>query len=285
MFLHEPGEEADSYTRQDLSTIQHAARQIDGKSSMPRSNSSRSGTKTVEEGHTEPVEYSALPPTASWATKASPPLQNSKLSRPNQSTTTSPIKPASIAQHPSNGTSTAEVRASASSVHADSQSAIALSATNHDQRSIMPPIVPAGDQRLEPNATLQLFESALKLLSLSSSVKFSFSSQLLAKEDMAGAQSMPPLFAFSEKLQSDHTADAADTKILESGARQISRYSFLDKPKMSEHLLEQQQMMQGGTIMGLRSGATPPPPGLFGNGQREGQEILSMVGGQSKGIY
>ncbi|KAK7206739.1 hypothetical protein BZA70DRAFT_113028 [Myxozyma melibiosi] len=280
MFLHEPGEEADSYTRQDLSTIQHAARQGDSKSGLTRQTSAKttsSSTKAADDNHAESTESSALPPTASWAAKASPPMQNSKLTRPSQQTA-SPVKAPAISQVTNNAPTASETTTITLQSDPPTQPA---------KQEQVPPITFSADKVPEDrNATVQLFESALKLLSTTSSVKFSFSSQLLAKEEMMGAQSMPPLFAFSDKVQSSYQTGSSDTKATETGSRQSSRYNFLDKPKMTEHLLEQQQMMKGGSVIGLRPGATPPPPGLFGNGQREGQEILSMVsGGRSKGIY
>lgn len=98
MFLHEPGEEADSYTRQDLSTIQHAARQ-----GLPSSNTAVKATRIKSSGtpvsahsmpapvapaantasHSEDDHHSetgsALPPSVSWAQKASPPTVNQQL--------------------------------------------------------------------------------------------------------------------------------------------------------------------------------------------------------------
>lgn len=102
MFLHEPGEEADSYTRQDLSTIQHAARQglnkpqlktVSAGSAMSgRDGSAGPGTRSespADRDHShsqvhsqahEPVASSpspmmhdsALPASVSWAHRASP---------------------------------------------------------------------------------------------------------------------------------------------------------------------------------------------------------------------
>jgi CCR4-NOT transcription complex subunit 4 len=80
MFLHEPGEEADSYTRQDLSTIQHAARQ---GLQRPASRA----TKTAEEETTvTPDTPPALPATVSWAHKPSPPSVAQKLDTPGTAT-------------------------------------------------------------------------------------------------------------------------------------------------------------------------------------------------------
>lgn len=84
MFLHEPGEEADSYTRQDLSTIQHAARQgikphqkSSATPSKPASTTSNDDSNQNE--HNEGEGPSALPATASWAAhRGSPPVNNNQ---------------------------------------------------------------------------------------------------------------------------------------------------------------------------------------------------------------
>lgn len=107
MFLHEPGEEADSYSRQDLSTIQHAARvnrsqmnkrgdanqvsyhqhqqqlqhqhQQQYQQQQQQQQQQLHGSSSRE--HIEP-ETHGLPPTVSWAQKASPPTVNQPLAKP-----------------------------------------------------------------------------------------------------------------------------------------------------------------------------------------------------------
>ncbi|KAK9432008.1 hypothetical protein V1505DRAFT_366978 [Lipomyces doorenjongii] len=288
MFLHEPGEEADSYTRQDLSTIQHAARQGDMKPGLPRApTKSAVVPKANEESHSDVPEPSALPPTASWANKASPPVQNSKLSRPTTAAG-SPLRPAALVN-----------QSTAPHLQSESQSQFLTKSVQsqqppvpQEQRLSVVNAAPQskGDKIVIPNPTLSLFENAIKMLSNSSSIKFSFSAQILAKEDMASVQSMPPLFAFvSDKSQNGKMADKQseakhDGLRSDSHARQGSRYNFSEKLNNSEHLLEQQQMMQGGSVLGIHSGSTPPP-GLFGNGQvRDGQDLISQLvsGGRLK---
>lgn len=66
MFLHEPGEEADSYTRKDLSTHQGIKM---GMMGMNRNNSNSNLFSSYEEQEEEPVV--ALPATAHWGDAAS----------------------------------------------------------------------------------------------------------------------------------------------------------------------------------------------------------------------
>jgi CCR4-NOT transcription complex subunit 4 len=98
MFLHEPGEEADSYSRHDLSTIQHVARQ---DSTNTKEKSSKPATKlypsnTEQDNHNYPQHLnashdhhdhngrpSALPASVSWATKPSPSVSAVKISQPS----------------------------------------------------------------------------------------------------------------------------------------------------------------------------------------------------------
>lgn len=84
MFLHEPGEEADSYTRQDLSTIQHAARQgIKPHQKAAATPSKPASTTSNDDNHqnenNEGEGSSALPATVSWAAhRGSPPVSNNQ---------------------------------------------------------------------------------------------------------------------------------------------------------------------------------------------------------------
>ncbi|KAK9462972.1 uncharacterized protein V1516DRAFT_620668 [Lipomyces oligophaga] len=284
MFLHEPGEEADSYTRQDLSTIQHAARQGE-KGMSVRSNSSKptptAPTPKVED-HAELVpEVSALPPTVSWASKASPPITNSKLTRPGIVQLGS--RTTSMAQGISSGSNS--VNSSTSSAHSADAPSSATSAGTAPPQVIHLQL----ERPTEVNHTLAVFENALKVLSTSAPIKFSFSAQILAKEEMVNAQSMPPLFAFSENFKSSTdmngtvaVSEADNNTTVEPNSR--SRYTFLDGAKVNDHFLDQQQMMQGvpySSSAGNVRGVATPPPGLFGNNQQEGQEILSMLGSSS----
>lgn len=64
-YLHEPGEEADSFTKEDLATLRHAAKDTEHKIKPASMHFSPIGRKSDTHG-TEQTE-SALPRTASWA--------------------------------------------------------------------------------------------------------------------------------------------------------------------------------------------------------------------------
>lgn len=111
MFLHEPGEEADSYSRHDLSTIQHVARQ---DSSNTKEKPSKPATKlypsnTEPDNHNYPHHQSpshdhqehndrpsALPASVSWATKPSPSVSTVKISQPSFPPLPAAPKPAPV---------------------------------------------------------------------------------------------------------------------------------------------------------------------------------------------
>lgn len=65
-YLHEPGEEADSFTKEDLSTLRHAAKDAEHKI-KPASLGITQPPKRSEFLTTNDAESSALPKTASWA--------------------------------------------------------------------------------------------------------------------------------------------------------------------------------------------------------------------------
>uniref|UniRef100_V5ERB5 Transcriptional repressor n=2 Tax=Kalmanozyma brasiliensis (strain GHG001) TaxID=1365824 RepID=V5ERB5_KALBG len=65
-YLHEPGEEADSFTKEDLSTLRHAAKDTEHKI-KPASLGITQAPKRSDFLGSADVESSALPKTASWA--------------------------------------------------------------------------------------------------------------------------------------------------------------------------------------------------------------------------
>ncbi|GAO51503.1 hypothetical protein G7K_5602-t1 [Saitoella complicata NRRL Y-17804] len=86
MYLHEPGEDIESYTREDLSTIQHTAKQAEFRPTptppqsatpqptrvIPSAVSRPRGGFDMEYSGSSDAEGSALPATASWASNSKP---------------------------------------------------------------------------------------------------------------------------------------------------------------------------------------------------------------------
>ncbi|KAK9451967.1 uncharacterized protein V1518DRAFT_369051 [Limtongia smithiae] len=280
MFLHEPGEEADSYTRQDLSTIQHTARQAESKPGLSRTSTTttrslNSTTRAVEENLVETPEQSALPPTASWAAKSSPPVQNVKLAQPATSIRTASSTSSIISQ------SNADSRNQLESHQHDNHSVAPRRTSIEDTWSNSEQLPSKALKSSIVNPTLSLFENALKILSTSSSIKFSFSTQILSKEEMIGAQAMPPLFAFSS-IKTQDAVTVETSKSSENSSRQTPAYSIMESGSLPGRLLEP-QLMHNTPFMGFNRGATPPP-GLFTPASADTQDIISLVSGsRSKG--
>ncbi|WFD30050.1 RING-type E3 ubiquitin transferase [Malassezia sp. CBS 17886] len=66
-YLHEPGEEADSFTKEDLATLRHAAKDTEHKIKPASMHLTPIVKKPGSSAHADPPEVSALPRTALWA--------------------------------------------------------------------------------------------------------------------------------------------------------------------------------------------------------------------------
>ncbi|KAN0061738.1 transcriptional repressor general negative regulator of transcription subunit 4 [Thecaphora frezii] len=66
-YLHEPGEEADSFTKEDLSTLRHAAKDTENKIKPASMGLTAIPKRTDSAAGSDSLEGSALPKTASWA--------------------------------------------------------------------------------------------------------------------------------------------------------------------------------------------------------------------------
>ncbi|ODV90334.1 hypothetical protein CANCADRAFT_2062 [Tortispora caseinolytica NRRL Y-17796] len=193
MFLHQPGEEADSYTRQDLSTMQHSAKQ--GHSGAP--------------GTTGPPSVSGSPASAKPAAmnggtaasksnvssrSASVNLDNRRSVTPEASASpTAPwAKPAAVVSHIAAPISTQTSRAPTPQ---------AVKQPSH----LLPHTQPNSQSQLYSYlANTDLYQSldkTVEFLAAQSNVKnfkIKISSSALSELDLKQARSMPPLFSFSK---------------------------------------------------------------------------------------
>ncbi|AOW06525.1 RING/Ubox like zinc-binding domain-domain-containing protein [Yarrowia lipolytica] len=270
MFLHEPGEEADSYTRQDLSTIQHAARQGIQKQQRQQQQQQRygdfqqhsqpspvqpntpirhqSGHAAVAQHATEDIHGNALPATASWA-KQSPTTPAGKLHTPAQA---SPVKPTPVEP-----------------------------AVNYP--------MPDPDPKRQMDFTLPLFKNTLKSLS-KNKFDFVFSSAILKSLDLDDDKnSLPNLFAFSK----DNIMDPSKHESSEFLEGQFTPFAIFSGgkaaalPLASDETQSFQQLMKGGPTDKVPEQAATPPPGLMGDSnqkQHHSQELLAhLMNGGKKG--
>lgn len=85
-YLHEPGEEADSFTKEDLATLRHAAKDTEHKIKPASMHLMPITKKTVDASTSsgDAPEGSALPRTASWATAGKPESGASSPSLPSR---------------------------------------------------------------------------------------------------------------------------------------------------------------------------------------------------------
>lgn len=155
MFLHEPGEEADSYTRRDLSAMQHRhGLPNGGSSSLSAGTTTSSGSAPSSAGTTHSANTATLPPQSVWGktthANVSAPATASNTTT-NISNTTAAPTPSPL--HPSND------------------------------------ITPLAS---DANTALQCLSQCLDSLK-DSTQRFVFSSPLLSEEELKG--SLPPLFS------------------------------------------------------------------------------------------
>ncbi|ANB12730.1 CCR4-NOT core ubiquitin-protein ligase subunit MOT2 [Sugiyamaella lignohabitans] len=277
MFLHEPGEEADSYTRQDLSTIQHAARGGSGSTGTANSGpgSSGSGPGSASSGPTSgPASAVAAAAVASSGVAASPAPAQRVMSRSSTRLVDSnhgeddkeaPALPASVswahkASPPSvasklhigksggdvsaPGTAPASPSTSAT-VTAASGTANASSSGAGSADSVPSHLLPQPEpQQIDP--AIKIINENLECLSNKSSFSFVFSSNILSEDDLNN--SLPPFFSFSKTAVSKEPA-AIDTGKFASlfasfnktgGLGANKGYNLLSLAETDEQLLQSQ---------------------------------------------
>lgn len=277
MFLHEPGEEADSYTRQDLSTIQHAARQetTGTQPSIPHQQQQQQQIKLKKPYSSEhdfpPIGHhqdqsdhgSALPASVSWATKASPIVPTAKIHQPS-------FPPLPIVKPAAPVAETAHVKED-------------------------PVIIP----RREPPKTdpaMKFMEDSLKMFS-ASSYDYKFSQDILTSQHLSDTL---PLFAFTNKFSTTHSSSDIDLppyiftsisltpshpKIDLINSFQQRDPEPVSTPTMQTPVISQAQALS--RFDNLKT-STPPPPGLSGNGStapsQNSQELLARLMKRDTGL-
>ncbi|KAG4304275.1 hypothetical protein PORY_002250 [Pneumocystis oryctolagi] len=172
MYLHEPGEDADSFTREDLSTFQYTAKstQIASPKDINTTSVSIRSSKLADTISSNDLftsnenEGSALPPTVSWATKNQP-SQASLLSKS--------LIPPNI-----------------TSMDGVASQKIVPQSTQHTS------ITTDSITSLSKTDTTVFLDKILEHL-CSGQFKFVFSSTILSPEDLKAAQTMLPLFTFN----------------------------------------------------------------------------------------
>ena len=181
MYLHDPGDESESFSRQDLSTYNFKQEGMslpvgNSSSGMARSESQSEVTNRArysngDQHETESTDGPALPSTASWA------------ARNAQKFASQPPPPANQQTAPS---------ASYSTYPPPQQQQQQTSSSTQLKGKAKPLIKPA---KPIVSPSKQLFAAALSCLS-DTSFSYSFSQSLMDSPEFIEAESMSPLFAF-----------------------------------------------------------------------------------------
>lgn len=289
MFLHEPGEEADSYTRQDLSTIQHVARQGTTPSAAqgsapqhqaappqaPQSQQPKARKPLSSEQDFPPIGHhqeqqnsehgSALPASVSWANKASPVVSAAKIHQPAYPPL--PIaKPTVPAPEPA--------------------------PTKEDH------VVVPRREAPKPNPAMKFMEDSLKALS-APSFDYKFSQEIVSSQHVASSF---PLFSFTKACSNDEPA-VADRELPPYIFTSISLTSSHPRfnallPLKEPELIHTTPLMHTPVISNAQNLArydnlktsTPPPPGLAGNNSnnatpsQNSQELLARLMKRDTGL-
>lgn len=228
MYLHEPGEDLDSYTREDMSTIQHAAKAAEGMHAnalaahhMRRLPSRADSTSTANQDDTPAV---ALPATASWAS-TSRSADNSSLENAQEHTRPDTLPPSQDSKEPQT-----EIPPPPSQT---AQGAV------HPSELLPPPVQPGFDHPILGKTIRSLFEG-----------KFNFKlvprvMPGLSEADIRSAESFPRLFAWNPESK----RPSSPSKNGKAHNRSGSRYAFAAETRTPP---------PGFVPPGLATGVQPP---------------------------
>lgn len=240
MFLHEPGEEKDSFTRQDLSSInvvstqrpaqstantsnsggssgvratQHQSPQVNSQPPVPQSTQTAPGSTSYTMGRevskdgassTDGNDGSALPSSASWAAKGLHHQQNGRISRATSAATPSPrATTASMAAVTSDSRKEATAPSHESSHDLDTQAAKAAVAPTDEPHS-------ATQEARAGSGILSALPKSLFDSVTSPQFRFIFSKSRFSPQEYEAIMQFPPLFQWNggAKLRAIRQEDA-----------------------------------------------------------------------------
>ena len=249
MYLHEPGEDLDSYTREDMSTIQHAAKAAEGMhANALAAHHMRRQTSRADSATTSNQEDAAvtLPPTVSWA---SLPRTNDATDRKEDSS-----KPDTLPA------STKDTKIQSDIPLPPSQ----LETGIHPSELLPPPVMPGLNH--------SFLGSTIKKL-LDGSYHFDISPRPmpgLTEQDIKIALSFPQLFTFHPRPARRPSSPGKNT----THARNNSRYAFAADAKPTS---------PGLVPPGLNAGLQPPGLPTIPSANEETPDFFSQLlkGGSS----
>ncbi|KAL1625936.1 transcriptional repressor general negative regulator of transcription subunit 4 [Neofusicoccum ribis] len=278
MFLHEPGEESDSFTRQDLSSMnvistqnpsqarassavhphpqpppQHAPQSVAAASPMKRQES-HDGSNGSQDGP-------GLPSHASWANKPPPTAQPRRTSQPTSASGASPKDTNATPVAPAKPEETKTKKAGKA------------------KESVAPAELPketAEQPPMEPKRPKSQLDEVLKNLS-GNGLAFVFSATALKDDELQIISSFPPLFDMNggERRKVVKEKEAEERQRLEAEAQALREAALAQQ--------EQEEATGGGS---MQLGGEPEERSEAGHGQQHaiqapGQQAL---GGSSLGL-
>lgn len=273
MYLHEPGEEQDSFTRQDLSTYNFKQERLSKQMPMggpmnqtgAQANISRIIKPDVSsmERNVIETESSAFSANVAWAKKEAGSISTSQ-----------PVA-ASVARSPNRPPPVSTAKPSTTS--ASTENSYAEPITEREERRPRSSISAAAAQ--------QLFSGTLACVA-HGPFTYSLSPELMETQEFRDAQQLPPFFSFDLNssrrshdsidlsqagVKSKHQRPREDQTGALNGShnRSQSRYNFSDiggveGGKSNPHVAQQKSMMGAGS-----SSHTPPPHGYTKQSQTE----------------
>lgn len=250
MYLHEPGEDLDSYTREDMSTIQHAAKAAEGMhaNALAAHHMRRQPTRTDSSStmnQDESTHAAALPPTASWASLS----KGTEGSNEANGTNIDHSGPESLPP-PSRG-----LKDSPGEIPPPPSQAV-QGATNPSELLPLP---------VQPGLSHSILGSTLKTL-FEGRFNFDFAPRVmpgLSEADIKSAENFPQLFAWNPHIVADRRP-SSPSKSNKNHARSGSRYAFAADTKTPS---------PGFIPPGLATGLQPP--GFTTEGQGPTKEAPS----------
>lgn len=261
MFLHEPGEEADSYSRQDLSTYQvssggksNTAEGSPGSGSLPPATIASTTTTTTTSSSTNtpatagitnkgpPSSDNAnyhLPPTVSWANKASPQITQAKIH--TSSLSSYPPLPMAVSTSQEKVVRTQSPEKSYEAKTEKSKSRSASPTSIHETEPLSPPqqpkepeeaFVPTPEQRL-PDLAVTYMHNTLEVLARPEN----FTSYNISEELESNVGTSLPFFSFV-KTDDDVTSEEKSSKNSEDDEKTDEQKTNDAADNFSEYLFK-----------------------------------------------
>lgn len=253
MFLHEPGEEADSYTRRDLSAMQHRQNRATPNQTMPSLSAATAAYRSSPAPQSPAPSAPALAPSAPSAASSLPPMSASSGAVPAPVATPSPAP-----SLPALASSAVPLVPLPSNVPVSSPlpsaAGVAPSPAVAGPWGKVAVTAPRPTEEPEQPMALRNLTKCLEVLS-KGAVNFSFSSFLISQEDLE-THPIPPYFTFSLTSETRQQAYDEATKALAQHREVLLKDVSAQQPQ--EPARHEQQTPVSASPRSSSKTATPP---------------------------